>query len=377
MKLIHTSDWHFGMSVGTGSYADDQRYFLAQLYDLIREEKVEALLLSGDVYDSSVVNAEAIALYNEAMTTLCRELGVTVIVIAGNHDSAPRLAACRELLRSSGLYITGRLERDPEPIVLDAGKVAVYSLPFFGKEEVIALLPEKKSGIRSQETAMLAVCDHIRETMDKDRFNIVLSHSLIVNAELSESDRSARVGFATAVSKDVFDGFDYVALGHIHKPQVIAPHIRYSGSPLKYSFGSEEAQEKGVVLIDTDTADQRFVPFPPLHDRKSAQGTYEELAARDDLQNAYLRLRVTDRYAGLELIADLREKFPFLLEVCGKGLSEVESLSALSVEELQTMDEKDIMTKFMAENFQYDPTPEQMQLFREVLEWSREEGDLG
>ncbi len=377
MKLIHTSDWHFGMAVGTGSYAADQRHFLSQLYELIKKEQVEAVLLSGDVYDSSVTNAEAIGLYNEAVTALCLELGVAVIVIAGNHDSAPRLASCRALLRAAGLHVTGRLERDLSPVLLDGGKVAVYSLPFFGREEVTALFPEKKADIRSQETAMLAVCDHIRETMDKEKFNIVLSHSLIVSAELSESDRSARVGFATAVSRDVFDGFDYVALGHIHKPQVIAPHIRYSGSPLKYSFGSEEKQEKGVVLLDTQANTQTFVPFPPLHDRISAEGTYEELIAREDLKDHYLRLKVTDRYAGLELISDLRERFPLLLEISGKGLTENEALSALSVEALEKMDENDIMEKFMAEAFQYTPTPEQKQLFRQVLEWSREEEDLG
>ena len=223
----------------------------------------------------------------------------------------------------------------------------------------------------------MVVCDHIRETMDKERFNIVLSHSLTVNAELSDSDRSARIGFATAVSKDVFAGFDYVALGHIHKPQVVAPHIRYSGSPLKYSFGSEESQEKGVVVVDTDTGEQKFVAFSPLHDRKSLEGTYEEIIAREDLKNDYLRLYVTDRYAGLELVADLRERFPWLLEVYGKGLTESESLSALSVEELQILDENSIMEKFLAENFFFEPSPEQRKLFQEVLEWSREEDDLG
>ena len=377
MKLIHTSDWHFGMALGTGSYAEDQRYFLQQLYDLIRKEQVGAVLLSGDVYDSSVTNAEAIGLYNEAVTKLCLELNVKLIVIAGNHDSAARLASCRELLKAAGLYVTGRLERETEPVLLDGGKVAVYSLPFFNRDEVTALFPEKKGDIRSMETAMLAVCDHIRETMDRNRRNIVLSHSLIVNAEISESDRSARVGFATAVSKDVFDGFDYVALGHIHKPQVIAPHVRYCGSPLKYSFGSEEAQEKGVVLIDTDTMEQRFVPLVPLRERRTLEGTYEELTARQDIREDYLRLYVSDRYAGLDLVADLREKFPYLLEVYGKGLTESDGLSALSVEQLQTMDEEDIMEKFMAENFSYSPTPEQQALFRQVLNWSREEDDLG
>ena len=376
MKLLHTSDWHFGMTLGTGSYAEDQRFFLDRLYRLIREEKIEALLLSGDIYDSSVVSAEAIGLYNEAMTKLCLELGVTVIAIAGNHDSAARLASCRELLKGAGLHITGKVERDPVPVVLDGGKVAVYSIPFFTRDEITALLPEKKDQIRNTETAMLAYCDHIRERMDESRKNIILSHSLIVGSELSESDRSARVGFATAVSKDVFQGFDYVALGHIHKPQAIENHIRYSGSPLKYSFGAEESQEKGVVVVDTDTMEIRFVPIALKRERRSVTGTFEELLAREDIRDDYLRLYVTDQYAGLELVGQLREKFPHLLEVYGKSLTEEGELSVLTVEELEEMKEEDIMIRFLAENFSAEPTCEQLQLFRDVLEWSREEGTL-
>ena len=376
MKLLHTSDWHFGMTLGTGSYAEDQRFFLDRLYRLIREEKIEALLLSGDIYDSSVVSAEAIGLYNEAMTKLCLELGVTVIAIAGNHDSAARLASCRELLKGAGLHITGKVERNPEPVLLDGGKVAVYSIPFFTRDEITALLPEKKDQIRNTETAMLAYCDHIRGQMDESRKNIILSHSLIVGSELSESDRSARVGFATAVSKDVFQGFDYVALGHIHKPQAIENHIRYSGSPLKYSFGAEESQEKGVVVVDTDTMEIRFVPIALKRERRSVTGTFEELLAREDIRDDYLRLYVTDQYAGLELVGQLREKFPHLLEVYGKSLTEEGELSVLTVEELEEMKEEDIMIRFLAENFSAEPSPEQLQLFRDVLEWSREEGTL-
>lgn len=377
MKLIHTSDWHLGMPLGTGSYAEDQRYFLQQLYGLIEKEDVGAVLLSGDVYDSSVANVEAIALYNEAVTKICLELACPMIVIAGNHDSAARLSACRELLKASGLYVTGRLSRELEPVLLDGGKVALYSLPFFGKEEVAALFPEKKEEIRSQETAMMAVCDYIRENMDKTKKNIILSHALIVNAELSESDRSARVGFATAVSKDVFAGFDYAALGHIHKPQIISDSVRYCGSPLKYSFGSEETQEKGVVLIDTDTMAQSFVAIPPLHERRTVKGSLEEILAREDIREDYLKIHVTDRYAGLDLLSQLRERFPNLLELSGMAISEGESASALSVEELEKLDETDIMEKFMAEAFGYNLTEDQKTLFEEVLAWSREEVDLG
>ncbi len=378
MKLIHTSDWHFGMPVGTGSYRDCQQYFLDQMYDLIRREGVEAVLCAGDVYDSSVTNADAIRLFNDAATKLCMELGVKFILIAGNHDSAARLASCSELLKAAGMYVTGRLVRNVEPVLLDGGKVAVYCLPFFGRDEVAALFPEGASEIRTMEQALQLVCDHIRSTMDPNRRNILMAHAFIVDAELSESDRSARVGYATAVSKDVFHGFDYVALGHIHKPQVIAPHIRYSGSPVKYSFGSEERQDKGVVLVDTDTMEQTFVTLPMLRDRMSVSGTYEELMARTDLRDCYLRLTVTDRYAGLELQAELRQRFPYLLELYGKSLGgDGTEMSALSVEELKRMDETELMVKFMEETHEYTPTPRQTELFRQVLAWSRQEDDAG
>ena len=131
------------------------------------------------------------------------------------------------------------------------------------------------------------------------------------------------------------------------------------------------------MLIDTDTMDIRFIPMTPRRERRSVTGTCEEILAREDIREDYLRLYVTDRYAGLDLIGALREKFPWLLEVYGKSLTEEGQLSALSVEELERLNEEDIMIKFLAENFSTEPTEGQLQLFREVLQWSRQEGDLG
>ena len=377
MKIIHTSDWHFGMSVGTENYEDCQRFFLEQLYDLIRREKAEAVLCAGDVYDSSVTNADAIRLFNDAATTLCARLGVKFILIAGNHDSAARLSSCSELLKASGMYVFGTLERDPEPVLLDNGKTAVYCLPYFTRDQAAALFPEQKEDIRSTEDAYRVVCSHIRETMDPGRRNILMAHAYIVNAELSDSDRSAKVGNASAISKTVFDGFDYVALGHIHKPQVIAPHIRYSGTPVKYSFGAEETQEKGVVLIDADTMDQQFVVLPLLRDRKTIRGTYEEIVAREDCVNDYLRVEISDRYAGLELYADLKDRFPYLLELSGKSLGTEQDGSSLSIEELETLDDRDIMLKFFAENFGVQPDDRQIALFENALTMCENEEALG
>lgn len=374
MRILHTSDWHLGMSVGTGTLAGDQRFFLEQLYSIIEEEQADILLLAGDVYDSSVSNAEAISVYNEATTRICADMGKKMVVIAGNHDGAERLAACSELLKGAGLYVSGRLTREITPIL--AGNTAIYPLPFFNREEVIALFPEKSTEITSQEKAMKVVCDHIREEMDPSRFNIVVAHALIVSAELSESDRSARVGQASAVSKDVFEGFDYVALGHIHKPQKIDEHICYSGSPVKYSFGNEEGQQKGVVLIDTESSEIRTIPIQMLHDRKTVRGTYEEIIEREDLSEDYLRLYVSDRYAGLELLSALQQKFPYLLELYGKALEEGDGQTALTVGELQSLDEVDIMMRFCGENGGALPNEEQLSLFKEVLEWCEKEGEL-
>ena len=175
MRILHTSDWHLGMSVGTGTLAGDQRFFLEQLYSIIEEEQADILLLAGDVYDSSVSNAEAISVYNEATTRICADMGKKMVVIAGNHDGAERLAACSELLKGAGLYVSGRLTREITPIL--AGNTAIYPLPFFNREEVIALFPEKSTEITSQEKAMKVVCDHIREEMDPSRFNIVVACS--------------------------------------------------------------------------------------------------------------------------------------------------------------------------------------------------------
>ena len=377
MKIIHTSDWHFGMPIGTDNYEDCQRYFLQQLYDLIRKEKVEAVLCAGDIYDSSVTKADAIKLFNEAATTLCAELGVRFILIAGNHDSAARLSSCSELLKAAGMYVFGNISRDVEPVLLDHEKTAVYCLPYFTRDEVISLFPEKKEEIRSQEDAYRVVCSHVRENLDPEKKNILMAHAFIVNAELSDSDRSAKVGTASAVSKSVFDGFDYVALGHIHKPQVISPTIRYCGTPIKYSFGAEESQEKGVVLIDTDTMEQTFVTLPLLRDRRTVKGSYEEILAREDIKNDYLRLEITDRYAGLELYAQLKEQFPWLLELAGKSLGEEQTGSSLTAEELESLDDTDIMLKYLEENFGFTPDEEQKKLFQQAREAYEKEADLG
>ena len=382
MKIIHTSDWHFGKHLSAEEdYSEAQRFFLEQLYSLIRKEKVEAVICAGDVYDSAQVKGDAIRLFGEAATKICLELGVAFIVIAGNHDSAARLSSCNELLKAAKMYVTGELERDPEPIVLDGGKVAIYPVPYFERNTIAALFEEKSEQIRTVSDGARVLLDHMRQSLSPDRRNILVSHCYLTNAEKSESDVAARLGNASSIPKDVFEGFDYVALGHIHKPQVMAPHIRYSGSPIKFSFGSEEEQKKGVVLIDTDTMEQTFLPIAPMRDRKTLKGTYEELIHQEsfrEYENWYLRLEVTDRYRSLELQTEMKKRFPYLLELDGKRFEDRGGSSTLSLEEIRTLGDTELLCKFLEECYGgYKATEEEIELFREALEYCEKEADVG
>ena len=376
MKLLHTSDWHLGITAGKRSLIPDHRFFLGQLYDIIERENIGAVLLSGDVYDSSVTNAETIELYNDAVTKICLDLKCPMIIIAGNHDSGPRLASCRKLLKGAGLYVTGKLTRNIEPVMLDGGKTAVYPIPFFNRDEVCALFPEKSEEIRTTEDAFVAVCNNIRESMDKNIRNIVVSHAYITGAELSESDAAARVGQAAAVSKQVFEGFDYAALGHIHKPQRVADNAEYSGSPMKFSFGAEETQEKGVIIIDTEDMSRRFVTLSPLHDRKTVKGSFEELIAMEDISDCFIRAEVTDRIAGLAVYSQLIGKFPLMIELKGINGEGTGSAAAITGEELERLDETEIMKRFMSEIHEgYTPNERQLEIFRNAVEEAGKESD--
>ena len=369
MVLLHTSDWHIGMPVGNSNYRDDQLFFVDELVRVIREEHVDAVLVAGDVYDSGKVSGEAIEIWNRAATRVCLECGIPMIVIAGNHDSADRLAACSELLKKSNLYICGRLTNPVEPVLLDGGNIAVWPLPFFQADAVRAKWPEQCGEAGNQTQATRIVLDSIRERMGAFATNIVVSHALVSDAELSDSDRSARIGGASAVPVSVFDGFDYTALGHIHKPQRMSGRVRYSGSPMAYSFGAEEAQEKGFVLFDTESGEQRFIPVRQLHPHRTVTALYEEIPSlQRELENCWLYLSVTDRPAGPELYSEMRECFPYLVFLRGRSAGTGEMTGAMTGEELMKMSDTDILKQFLADTESLvTPTGEQVEWFEKAM----------
>ena len=375
MILLHTSDWHLGASERTGSLANDQQFFIDEICKIIEKENVNTVLIAGDVYDRSLASAEAIKLYDYAMTAICRDLGRQVLIIAGNHDSAERLASCSSLLARVGLHVCGALSREPE--VVDLGDTEVFLLPWITEDKVKSVFPEKREIINSLDDAYRVVTDSFRERFTEGKRHIVLSHAFITNSETSTSDRAAEIGFATQVSASVFDGFDYVALGHIHKPQDVNDHVRYSGTPMPYSFGKEEKQVKSVTLIDTNDMSHRIVELPLLHKRTTITGTKDELLhpeVPDEVRNGYVHLKVTDDYVGLSLLSDLRETYPNLIEVEGKSFDSEGSSITLSMDEFERIenDPMEIFRHFVREVIQEEPSEHLCELFNKAIEREEE-----
>lgn len=368
MIFLHTSDWHLGATEGEQELREDQYFFIDEICRIIEERQVDAVLLAGDVYDRSVGSASAIRLYNYAMERICRDLKKTVLTIAGNHDSADRLSSCGSLLEKAGLYISGAAEREARVVAFDDAEV--FLLPWVTEEKVRSLYPEER--ISDLTGAYQVLTDHMRERFSPDKKHIVVSHAFITNAETSTSDRAAEIGFATQVSASVFDGFDYVALGHIHKPQNVNGHIRYSGTPMPYSFGKEESQEKSVTLLDTETMTQEIVPLPLLHQRRTLTGTYEELLNPDcpeEARTGYVRLNVTDTALGLELLSRLRQVYPHPLVVSGKAYEGDGTSISLTMEEFEQMenDPSQVFRSFCREEMGQEATPHFVELFEKAV----------
>ena len=370
MIFLHTSDWHLGATEGEYDLLEDQRFFIDEICRIIRERQVDAVLLAGDVYDRSVASAAAIRLYDYAMNRICREFNTKVLTIAGNHDSAERLSSCGQLLEKAGLYISGAAEQELKVISFD--DTEVFLLPWITEEKVRSLYPEERESIGSLTDAYRVVTSHMRDRFSPDKKHIVVSHAFITNSETSTSDRAAEIGFATQVSADVFDGFDYVALGHIHKPQNVSARIRYCGTPMPYSFGKEETQVKSVTLLDTETMAQEIIPLPLLHKRTTFTGTYEELLnpiCPEEEKNGYVRLNVTDTAIGLELLSKLKLVYPHPLVVSGKVYEGDETTITLTMEELEQMenDPRQVFKSFCREEMGEEATPHFVELFEKAV----------
>ena len=376
MLFLHTSDWHLGATGGERELLEDQRAFIDEICEIVRTRHVDAVLLAGDVYDRAVASGSAIGLYDYAMDRLCRELEVPVLMIAGNHDGAERLSSCGSLLDRAGLYVLGAARREPKAVSFPEAEV--FLLPWITEEKVKSLYPEDREKIQNLTDAYRVALDHMREKFTPGKKHIAMAHAFITDAETSTSDRAAEIGTATQVSAGVFEGFDYVALGHIHKPQNVNAFVRYSGTPMAYSFGKEETQEKSVTLLDTQTMDREVVPLHPLHRWATLTGTYETLLAGDfpeETKKGYVRLNVTDSAVGLEMLSRLREVYPNALVIAGKTYDGDDTSITLTMEQLEQLesDPQEVFKSFCREEMKQEATEHCLELFRNAVTAAEEE----
>ena len=375
MRLLHTSDWHLGATDSGRYLLNDQIHFIDEICEIIKAEGIDAVLIAGDIYDRSVASADAIKLYDKAMTRMCRDYRVPVIVIAGNHDGAERLESCSELLAAASLHVCGSLHREIRKVCLE--DTDVYLLPWITEERVKSVYPEYKEQISSLEEAYKVVIDEMIKDLDPDKKHFLLAHAFIANSETSTSDKAAVIGTATQISAQIFEKFDYVALGHIHKPQDVNNRVRYSGTPMAYSFGKEETQEKSVTVVDTETMDRKIIPLHPLHRRTTLTGTLEELLhpdADEDVIKGFVKLKVTDKPVGLASLTRLREIYPFLFECESRNFDNEDSSIRLTIEEYEEMhtDPVKVFESFCVEMCDIEPNEHLRSLFESAVMMTEE-----
>lgn len=319
MKLVHLSDLHLGKRVNEFSLIEDQRHILDEILKIIDAEQPDAVLIAGDIYDKSVPSAEAVTLFDSFLVSLAAR-SLKVCAISGNHDSPERVSFGGRLMAYSGVHIAPVYSGVTEPVRFDDeyGAVNVYMLPFVKPANVRRFFPERE--IESYTDAVSAAVDAME--IDPAARNVLVTHQFVTGAERCESEELS-VGGADNVDASVFDGFDYVALGHIHGPQKVGRDtLRYCGTPLKYSF-SEARHIKSVTVVEMrgkGVVDVRAVPLIPLRDMTEIKGSYAELSFKDyydgkSFRNDYLHVTLTDEEDVPDAVSKLRTIYPNIMKL--------------------------------------------------------------
>ena len=313
MKLIHLSDLHIGKRVNETAMIDDQAHILLQILQIIDDEKADAVLIAGDVYDKSVPSAEAVTLFDDFLCRLAARK-TPALIISGNHDSPERLAFGGRLMEESGIHISPVYDGTVQSIPLhdEHGDVIFWLLPFIKPAHVKRYYPE--AGIESYTDACRVAIEKM--AVDTAKRNVLLTHQFVTGSVTGESEELS-VGGSDNVDVSVFEAFDYVALGHIHGPQNIGSNrIRYCGTPLKYSF-SEEHHHKSVTVVNLGAKgdlELQLRPLIPRHDLRSIRGAFEELYSGAPSED-YLHIILTDEEDVPEAIGKLRVIYPNLMKL--------------------------------------------------------------
>ncbi|MBO0915756.1 exonuclease SbcCD subunit D [Streptomyces laculatispora] len=354
MKILHTSDWHLGRSFHRVSLLDAQAAYLDHLVATVHDHEVDVVLVSGDVYDRAVPPLSAVQLFDDALHRLAAA-GVPTVMISGNHDSARRLGVGAGLIGRAGIHLRTDPAHCATPVVLgDAhGDVAFYGLPYLEPALVKDMFKAERAG---HEAVLTAAMERVRADLatraDTTR-SVVLAHAFVAGGEPSDSERDITVGGVAAVPAGVFDGVDYVALGHLHGCQTVTERVRYSGSPLAYSF-SEAGHRKTMWLIDLDTtgaiaAERIDCPVPrPLARLRGRLDTLLDDPALSRHEPSWVEATLTDPVRPAEPMARLVERFPHTLSLAFEPERAPDDPQTSYAERLRGRDDQSIAEDFVA-----------------------------
>jgi DNA repair protein SbcD/Mre11 len=325
MRLIHTSDWHLGRSFHREDLLGAQAQFVDFLVETVVAEKVDAVLVSGDVYDRALPSVDAVALCNDALRRLMRTR-TRVVLISGNHDSARRLGFGAELIDEAGVHLRTDPRQVGRPVLLPepdgSGDLACYPIPYLEPDAVRADLLDEADDARGHAAVLDAAMSRIRADLAgrPGRRSVVLAHAFVAGGLASDSERDIAVGGISVVPTSCFDGVDYTALGHLHGAQALSETVRYSGSPIAYSF-SEEHHRKAVLLLDVPSRAGspirvETVPTPVQRPLARLRSTLDDLLTGErwsPFRDHYLQVTLTDNERPREAMVRLRAKFPHTL----------------------------------------------------------------
>lgn len=375
MKILHLADLHLGKRVNEMSMIEDQKYILDQIITLIKEESVGIVLLCGDIYDKSIPTIEAIHLLDEFLDQLSK-MAIKVLMISGNHDSIDRLSFGKSLFTRSNLYIASQFENEIEKITVKENGITVnfYMLPFV-KSAYISHIFQLQTD--SYEECFRYLIEHTK--IDEEETNILLSHQFVTankkNPELSDSETSS-LGGIDNIDFHIFDPFDYVALGHIHKPQAMGREmVRYAGSILKYSF-SEIHMDKKATILTIDAKKEislSFHPLKPLRDMREIECSLEELLKKQceiGNQEDYMHVILTDEEQILDAIGKVRTIYPNVMQISFKNRRHMKQLESAQIKEDQISNQSpaELFEQFYKMQNHIDLDEKRLQLVLSVFE---------
>lgn len=379
MRFLHTADLHIGKRVNEFSMLEDQEYILRQILKTADKEQVEAVLIAGDVYDKQVPSAEAVRLFDWFLTQL-NSRKLPVFVIGGNHDSVERLSFGAQIMEESGVYLTQSYDGKVVPVRLEDeyGPVNLWMLPFLKPAMVKRFFPEQE--IVTYQDALETVIGHME--LNREERNLLIAHQFVTGAVTGGSEDSVEVfvGGVENVDASVFADFDYVALGHIHRAQSAGgERIRYSGTPLKYSF-SEIRHEKSVTIAELKEKGSLTVhqePLKPLHDMREIRGSYEELVLRENYQGTdledYLHVILTDENDIPDVIGRLRSIYPNIMKLDYDNQRTRRNQELMKEEAAMEQSPMELLGQFFLQQNNQEMSPEQTEYARTLMETIRKE----